>query len=74
MAKLEEELSAKSRAFNILEEKLKSRGDYEEIKRELRFEIFCNICEKNWLRYKVDVDDFEVWLITDINQHVFENI
>ncbi|XP_013416520.1 homeobox protein cut-like 1 isoform X6 [Lingula anatina] len=35
IAKLEEELSAKNRAFKTLEEKMKSQEDYEEIKREL---------------------------------------
>ncbi len=36
LAKLEEELAAKNRAFRMLEEKMKSQEDYEEIKRELR--------------------------------------
>ena len=36
IARLEEELSAKSRAFSILEERLYSQDDYEEIKRELK--------------------------------------
>merc|ERR1712045_1030054 len=35
VAKLEEELSNKNRAFLMLEEKIKSQEDYEEIKREL---------------------------------------
>ena len=39
VAKLEEELSAKTRAFHILEERLRIQDDYEEIKRELRSEI-----------------------------------
>ena len=36
LAKLEEELAAKNRAFRILEERMTSQEDYEEIKRELR--------------------------------------
>lgn len=35
VSKLEEELSSKNKAFRILEEKLQSQEDYEEIKREL---------------------------------------
>lgn len=35
IASLEEELSAKNRAFKLLEEKIKTQDDYEEIKREL---------------------------------------
>ncbi|ELT91710.1 hypothetical protein CAPTEDRAFT_90826 [Capitella teleta] len=35
IAKMEEELSAKNRAFRIMEEKLRSQEDYEEVKREL---------------------------------------
>lgn len=37
VTRLEEELAAKNKAFRILEEKLKTQEDYEEIKRELRF-------------------------------------
>ena len=36
VAKLEEELSSKTRAFSMLEEKLKMQLDYDEVKRELR--------------------------------------
>ncbi|GFO29668.1 homeobox protein cut-like 1 [Plakobranchus ocellatus] len=36
VAKLEEELSSKNQAFRILEEKLQTQDDYEEVKRELR--------------------------------------
>jgi homeobox protein cut-like len=34
---LEEELASKNKAFRILEEKLKTQEDYEEIKRELGY-------------------------------------
>ena len=34
---MEEELTAKNKAFRVLEERLKSQEDYEEIKRELRY-------------------------------------
>lgn len=40
MALLEEELSSKTRSLQILEEKLATQSDYDEIKRELR----CHIC------------------------------
>ena len=35
IAKLEEELASKLRAFQLLEDKLKTQEDYEDIKREL---------------------------------------
>lgn len=35
-ARLEEELTSKSRALDILQEKLSAQSDYDEIKRELR--------------------------------------
>lgn len=35
IAKLEEELASKNKAFRALEEKVRSQEDYEEIKREL---------------------------------------
>lgn len=35
-AKLEEELASKTRSLAILEEKLNTQSDYDEIKRELR--------------------------------------
>ena len=35
IARLEEELALKSRAFAKLEERMRSQADYEEIKREL---------------------------------------
>lgn len=36
VSKLEDELATKNQAFKLLEEKIKSQEDYEEIKRELR--------------------------------------
>ncbi len=39
VAKLEEEVNEKSQKLQQLEEKLKSQEDYEEIKRELRWDI-----------------------------------
>lgn len=36
VSKLEDELATKNQAFKMLEEKIKSQEDYEEIKRELR--------------------------------------
>ena len=36
IARLEEALEAKTRAFALLEEKLRTQEDYEEIKRELK--------------------------------------
>ncbi|XP_033747525.1 homeobox protein cut-like 1 isoform X3 [Pecten maximus] len=35
VSKLEEELTLKNEAFRVLEEKMRSQGDYEEVKREL---------------------------------------
>ncbi|XP_069135409.1 homeobox protein cut-like 1 isoform X2 [Argopecten irradians] len=35
VSKLEEELTQKNEAFRVLEEKMRSQGDYEEVKREL---------------------------------------
>ena len=37
ISRLEEELSSKNKAFKILEEKLQSQDDYEEIRRELGY-------------------------------------
>lgn len=39
VARLEEELSSKTRSLQILEEKLNTQSDYDEIKRELRFQL-----------------------------------
>ena len=39
MSRLEEELTSKNKAFHILEERLKTQDDYEEIKRELRYDL-----------------------------------
>ena len=36
IARLEEELEAKTRAFALLEDKLRTQDDYEEVKRELK--------------------------------------
>ena len=36
IAKLEEELSLKSRALQKLEERMRTQADYEELKRELK--------------------------------------
>jgi len=36
-ARLEEELSSKTRSVEILQEKLLAQSDYDELKRELRF-------------------------------------
>ena len=37
VAKLEEELSTKSRSLQLLEERLQSQEDYDEVKRELKY-------------------------------------
>ena len=67
VAKLEEELSAKNRAFSILEDRLKSQEDYEEIKRELRFTMFLIVDETKtydflqiveWSKYIFGLHDF----------------
>jgi homeobox protein cut-like len=36
IARLEEELAAKSRAFALLEDKIATQDDYDEVKRELK--------------------------------------
>ena len=40
-ARLEEELASKTRAVQILQEKLAAQNDYDEIQRELRFGAYC---------------------------------
>jgi hypothetical protein len=43
-ARLEEELASKSRALEILQEKMSAQSDYDEIKRELRYDYW-TACE-----------------------------
>ena len=42
-ARLEEELTSKTRSVEILEEKLSAQSDYDEVKRELRSVYFCSV-------------------------------
>lgn len=64
VAKLEEELSTKTRTFQLLEDKLKTQEDYEEVKRELGLVIQITQINKilkgccHWCEVKLKGDFF----------------